>query len=81
MTRFASFIRLGACGRMSALIELSQISLAEAAAQVIRELAQLDGKGGMIAVNRHYQIAMPFNTTGMFRGAVAHDRPIEVAIW
>jgi len=75
------FIRLGACGRVSALVELAGLSLDEAAERVIADLEALEGRGGIIAVDRTYALALPFNTGGMFRGAVSHREPAFVAIW
>ena len=75
------FIRLSACARVSALMELAGLTVVDATAQVIRELAGLEGRGGLIAVDRTGTLAMPFNTAGMFRGSVSHKQPASVAIW
>lgn len=75
------FIRLGACGRVSSLVELGGMAVGEAAEQVVRDLGGLDGKGGIIAVDGSWNIAVSFNAAGMFRAVVSHDRAIEVAIW
>ncbi|MCH2546715.1 MAG: isoaspartyl peptidase/L-asparaginase [Alphaproteobacteria bacterium] len=39
-----------------------------AQAAIDSTLSNLGGKGGVIAVDRHGNFSMPFNTTGMFRG-------------
>lgn len=75
------FIRLGVAGRLSALMELGGLDLSDAAARVIRDLAELSGQGGLIAVDAQGNIAMPFNTAGMFRGAWHSDGKIQIAIW
>ena len=36
---------------------------------VHQELRQMNGKGGLIAVDRQGNICMPFNTGGMFRAS------------
>ena len=75
------FVRLGACGRVSALMELGGLGLQDAAERVIADLEALEGRGGIIAVDRDANVAMPFNTAGMFRGAVTHRQPAIVGIW
>lgn len=44
--------------------------LAKAARAAISELAKLKGDGGLIAVDRRGNIAMPFNSEGMYRAAI-----------
>ena len=47
----------------------SGASLQEAAETVMyQELPSIDGKGGLIAVDAQGNIALPFNTEGMYRG-------------
>lgn len=76
------FIRLGVAGRVSALMELLGLPLQEAAERVIhRDLAPLSGRGGLIAVDRRGNLALPFNTAGMFRGWVRGGESPQVAIW
>ena len=43
---------------------------AKAAAVAIKKLAGLRGDGGLIAIDRRGNIEMPFNSEGMYRGAV-----------
>ncbi|MCA9490774.1 MAG: isoaspartyl peptidase/L-asparaginase [Myxococcales bacterium] len=76
------FIRLGVGARVAALMELAGLSLEEAARRVIvDELPKLGGQGGLIAVDRHGNVALPFNTAGMFRGWVQQGGEPTVAIW
>jgi beta-aspartyl-peptidase (threonine type) len=76
------FVRLGVAGRVSALVELLGLSVAEAAERVIhQDLLALEGRGGLIAVDRTGAFAMPFNTAGMFRGVVQEGASPIVAIW
>lgn len=37
--------------------------------------------GGFVAVDSEGNIAMPFNSLGMYRGFVREDGDIHVAIW
>jgi beta-aspartyl-peptidase (threonine type) len=39
----------------------------------MKKLKNQGGTGGIIAVDKNGNIAMPFNTTGMFRGFVKAD--------
>ena len=63
------FIRLGVTRDISALMEYKNLSLKEAADDVImKKLPALGGDGGVIAIDKDGNIAMPFNTAGMYRG-------------
>ena len=42
--------------------------MGDAAKAVLDKVAKLGGTGGLIAIDRHGQMAMPFNTDGMYRG-------------
>ena len=76
------FIRLGVGHRVSALMEMGGLHLAAACERVIAaDLPELDGRGGLIAVDAAGNVAMPFNTAGMFRAAVREGQPPTVAIW
>jgi len=57
-------------------------SLTEAADEVVmRKLVEQGGDGGLVAVDRDGNIAMPFNTEGMYRGHVGPDGRIVVKIY
>ena len=76
------FIRTHAASRVSDLMELAGLSLEEAARRVAcEEVVALGGEGGLICVDRHGNVAMPFSSGGMFRAAVHADGRVEVAIW
>jgi beta-aspartyl-peptidase (threonine type) len=75
-------IRYTVAHDISALMEYRNISLEEAARQVIQEkLKNAGGDGGVIALDRRGNIAMEFNTTGMFRGFVTSTGKKEVFIF
>ena len=62
------FIRGVAAYDVSCLMEYKGLSLSEAAGEVINaRLLELGGDGGLIAVDMQGNIAMPFNTEGMYR--------------
>lgn len=67
------FIRLGVARDLSALMEYKGLSLKEAADTVIEKVGKLGGKGGLIAIDKDGNIAMSFNTSGMYRGRVGAD--------
>ena len=63
------FIRLGVARDISSLMEYKNYSLTDAANEVIMtKLGKLGGTGGVIAIDKNGNIAMPFNTEGMYRG-------------
>ncbi len=75
------YIREVAAHRMSALIELKKLSVVEAARQVIEEIGKLGGDGGIIGLSPTGQVAMEFNTSGMYRGTVDENGKISVYIY
>ncbi len=63
------FIRTVAAYDISARMEYAGASLAEASRHVVMEkLPPLGGRGGIVAVDRAGNVALPFNTEGMYRG-------------
>lgn len=76
------FLRLVAAHKIIVLMEEAGLSLEQAADRVIgKELSDLGGKGGVIAVDAEGRVTMPFNTLGMIRGAVGHDTAMEVEVY
>jgi beta-aspartyl-peptidase (threonine type) len=75
------FIRSCVAHDISAMVEYRGISLKEAAQAVLGKAEKLGGKGGLIAIDRNGQIAMPFNTAGMYRGSIGPDGKPFVAIY
>jgi beta-aspartyl-peptidase (threonine type) len=67
---------------VSARMEYKGQSLQEAAGDVVNvKLKSQGAEGGLIAVDRNGNIAMPFNTAMMFRGTIQPDGKIEVMIY
>ncbi len=76
------FIRSVVAYDVSALMEYKHLSLKAAANEVVmKKLVKIKGEGGIIALDRKGNIAMPFNSEGMYRGFVKADGKIEVAIY
>jgi beta-aspartyl-peptidase (threonine type) len=68
------FIRLVMAKTVSDMMEFGKMSLKEATQEMIlKRLPALGGDGGLIAVDRQGNIALPFNTSGMYRGYVKKD--------
>jgi beta-aspartyl-peptidase (threonine type) len=64
------FIMATAAHDVSALMEYSRKTLEEAGLAVINKIGKLGGTGGLIAIDKNGKIALPFNTSGMYRGYV-----------
>ena len=54
----------------------SGLSLTDAIDEMLREVKRLGGDAGIVAVTREGEIAMPYNSEGMKRAAVAKDTDI-----
>ena len=74
------FIRHVVAHQIASRMELAGESLHDAASYVVHQ--RLDpGDGGIIAVSQTGEIALVFNSSGMFRGAADANGRFEVAIW
>jgi beta-aspartyl-peptidase (threonine type) len=64
------FIRAAVAHDIGARIRYTQCGLADAVRQVVHgELLALGGEGGVVAIDRHGEITMDFNSEGMFRAS------------
>ncbi len=75
------YIRLGFARDISAMMEYQQLSLTKACAREIDKLSEMGGTGGVIGIDADGNIAMEFNTSGMFRGYIKSNGEREVAIF
>lgn len=75
------FIRFGAAHEIAARIRHGGLSLREAACEVVDELGHLGGSGGLVAVGRDGELALPFNCSGMYRGYVETNGIVYTAIY
>lgn len=76
------FMRALAAHTLSALMEMKGWSVERAAEHVVHErLAPLGGRGGLIALDREGNVAMPFSSSGMYRGIVRADGAPAVTIY
>lgn len=76
------FIRYHVAADICARMKYQNISLQEAADAVVNGvLVEVKGDGGIIAVDKKGNIAMPFNSKGMYRASVSTDGKVTVAIY
>lgn len=74
------FIKNTVAFNISALMEYKGMTLQEAADEMIYKRLQADD-GGLIAVDASGNYAMPFNSSGMFRGVATSAGIFETKIW
>lgn len=75
------YIRTVAAYDVAALMGYTGAAVANAAQQVIDKIGALGGDGGMIALDKDGNVAMPFNTEGMYRGTISADGKVKVEIY
>ncbi|NMO19932.1 isoaspartyl peptidase/L-asparaginase [Pyxidicoccus fallax] len=76
------FIRYTVARDICARVEYQELPLPEAANHVVNDvLVKAGGEGGVIAMDRQGNVAMPFNSSGMYRGYMGEDGQPHVAIF
>ena len=75
------FIRGNMAFDVSALMNYSSLSVEQAARRVIDKLSDRGGRGGLIAMDKNGNIAMPFNTEGMYRGYYLNESEPIIKIY
>ncbi|MCB0292714.1 MAG: isoaspartyl peptidase/L-asparaginase [Calditrichaeota bacterium] len=76
------FIRSVVAYDISALMAYKGMTLQQAADEVVmKKLVEFGGEGGIIAIDKNGNIAMPFNTPGMYRGYMDKDGRAVVKIY
>jgi beta-aspartyl-peptidase (threonine type) len=73
------FIRHTVARDVASLVEYRGLTLEAAAKQVIQKLQP--GDGGLIAVSPRGDVALVFNSPGMYRGAADANGRFQIAIW
>lgn len=76
-----AFIRSAFAHEVDAGLRLGAQSLERACAAALARVGELGSTGGCIAVHRAGHLALPFTTTGMYRGWVRAGESAAVAIW
>jgi beta-aspartyl-peptidase (threonine type) len=76
------FIRSVVAYDISALMKYKGMSVTEATDEVVNhKLVEMEGSGGVIAIDGKGNIAMPFNTSGMYRGAIDVSGKMYIGIY
>ena len=76
------FIRGVVAYDVACLMEHKGLSLKEASNEVInKRILEIKGDGGLIAVDVEGNIAMPFNTEGMYRASKTSNGEAEISIY
>ncbi|GAA3994367.1 beta-aspartyl-peptidase [Hymenobacter fastidiosus] len=76
------FLRAVVAHDISCLMEYRGLSLAEACRIVVHEkLAPVGGEGGLVAVDGLGNIALPFNSDGMYRASLSSASPLYIGIY
>ncbi|HWR98978.1 MAG TPA: isoaspartyl peptidase/L-asparaginase [Prolixibacteraceae bacterium] len=75
------YIRLGFSRDISALMEYRRLDIQKACQTEIEKLTLLGGTGGVIGLDKAGNIAMEFNTSGMYRGFIKSNGEKQVAIF
>jgi beta-aspartyl-peptidase (threonine type) len=66
---------------IASIMRYQRKPLSAASNDAIEQLTKLGGTGGLVAIDRAGNIAMPFNTEGMYRGSINADGKITVEIY
>lgn len=74
------FIRAVVAYDISCLMEYKGLSLQEACNVVVHDkLVKIQGEGGLVAIDKHGNIELPFNSEGMYRGyATENERGVMI---
>lgn len=75
------FIRTVAAKTAADRMQFLKENIQQATQASIDDIAALGGDGGIIALDKDGNIATPFNTEGMYRGAVTDKGEIEIKIY
>jgi beta-aspartyl-peptidase (threonine type) len=76
------FIRSVVAYDITALMKYQNKSVKEAADEVVKDkLVEMGGGGGVIAIDHDGNIAMPFNTKGMYRGSIDTEGKVYIGIY
>ena len=75
------FIRATAARTIAAKMEYQNKDIKTASQETIDEIEKMGGDGGLIALDKNGNMAMPFNTAGMYRGSITEDGEIAIEIY
>jgi beta-aspartyl-peptidase (threonine type) len=76
------FIRLAVAHDICARVRYGKAGIGEASEEVVmRQVPALGGDGGVIALDAKGRVSLPFNTKGMYRGAIDGQGRRTIAIY
>ena len=75
------YIRTSAARTVAAKYEYQNKDVKTATQEVMLEIEKLGGDGGIIALDKNGNVAMTFNTEGMYRGTVTEEGEINIEIY
>jgi beta-aspartyl-peptidase (threonine type) len=81
-TGHGEFFMLGVSAYdVAARMKYKDLSLQDSAQETIEHLGQIGGEGGLIAVDAHGNVTLPFNSEGMYRGSMTSDGQLSINIY
>ena len=75
------FIRASAARQLRDRMAWHREGVQSAANNTIKDVGELGGDGGLIAMDAHGRVAFAMNSTGMYRGSVGASSPAHTAIY
>jgi beta-aspartyl-peptidase (threonine type) len=72
------FIRNVVAYDLAAMMEYKNYTIEQAANDVIKKVGDMGGDGGLIALDKNGNLAMPFNSEGMYRAAITKEGEMEI---
>lgn len=76
------FIRAVAAYDIHCLMDYKGLDLEQACYNALhRQVGEIGGEGGVIAIDHQGKVAFVYNTPGMFRAAIGKHHELEVRIW
>ncbi len=75
------FMKTLAAYDVAARMKYKNLSLKVSANEVIEDLLAIGGEGGLIAVDRLGNVALPFNSGGMYRGSITNGGEPRIEIY
>jgi len=75
------FMLTAAAYDVAARMKYKKLNLIEAASETIEHLREINGEGGLIAVDSSGNIALPFNSEGMYRGFMSSGGEMTIEIY
>ena len=75
------FIRSVVAHDIAALVQYKGLDIVTASKQVLDKVKELGGDGGVIVLDRNGNVAMEFNTAGMYRAHMNSKGELEVKIY